>query len=57
MAFLGNFEGKVPCPAGEIFVKVSDTTVTVLSPIDGGTLVLPSGTYKIEKNKELVAQW
>ena len=31
--------------------------VRVKSPIDGGTLVLPSGTYKIEKNKELIAHW
>lgn len=57
MAFLGNFEGKVPCPAGEIFVRVTPDGVTVKSPIDGGTLILPSGSYKIEKNKELFACW
>lgn len=57
MAFIGDFEGKVPCPTGEIFVRVTEEGVTVKSPIDGGTLVLPSGTYKIEKNKELFARW
>lgn len=57
MAFIGDFEGKVPCPAGEIFVRVTPDGVTVKSPIDGGTLILPSGSYKIEKNKELFARW
>lgn len=57
MDFIGDFEGKVPCPAGEIFVKVSDAEVVVKSPIDGGILILPSGSYKIEKDKELHALW
>jgi hypothetical protein len=57
MDFIGDFEGNVPCPAGEIFVKVSDAEVVVKSPIDGGILILPSGSYKIEKDKELHARW
>lgn len=52
MAF-GSFEGKVPTPKGEIYVKFSDTGCTVLSPIAGGTLYLNNKSYVIPKNKKL----
>lgn len=49
----GNFEGKVPTPKGDVFVKISDTGCTILSQIDGGTLLLNDKCYPIEKNKKL----
>ena len=49
----GSFEGKVPALDGVISVKMDKESVTVLSELDGGTLVLDGKTYPIEKNKEL----
>lgn len=49
----GDFEGKVPTPKGDVFVKISDTGCTILSQIDGGTLLLNNKCYPIEKNKKL----
>lgn len=49
----GNFEGKVPTPRGEIFVKISDTVCEILSPLSGGTLILEGKNYEIPKNKRL----
>jgi hypothetical protein len=49
----GSFKGKVPTPKGDVFVEISDTGCTVLSQIDGGTLLLNDKCYPIEKNKKL----
>lgn len=49
----GSLEGKVPALDGIISVKMDKESVTVLSELDGGTLVLGGKTYPIEKNKEL----
>lgn len=49
----GDFEGKVPVPNGDVFVKISDTGCTVLSKIDGGTLYFGGKTHKIPKNKRI----
>jgi hypothetical protein len=49
----GSFEGKVPTPKGDVFVKISDTGCTVLSQLEGGTLLLNGKRYLIEKNKKL----
>ena len=52
----GEIEGKVPTPNSEIYVKVSGGTVSVLSGIDGGTLVLGDKKYPIEKDKMLTVK-
>jgi hypothetical protein len=49
----GSFSGKVPTPRGDISVSVGGGTVSVLSEIDGGTLLLGGKEYPIEKGKEL----
>ena len=49
----GSFEGKVPAMNGIISVKMDKESVTVLSELDGGTLVIGGQKYPIEKNKEL----
>lgn len=49
------FEGTVPAGDGLIRVKMNRTSVTVLSDIEGGTLVLGGKTYPIEKNIPLTA--
>jgi hypothetical protein len=49
----GSFSGKVPTPRGDISVSVGGGTVTVLSEVDGGTLLLCGKEYAIEKGKEL----
>jgi hypothetical protein len=46
----GEFEGTVPAGDGLIRVKMNRKSVTVLSDIEGGTLVLSGKTYPIEKN-------
>lgn len=46
----GEFEGTVPAGDGLIRVKMNRKSVTVLSDIEGGTLVLRGKTYPIEKN-------
>ena len=52
----GEFEGKVPAGNGIVSVKMTKETVTVLSDIAGGTLVLGDKTYTIEKDTELTVQ-
>ena len=52
----GEFEGKVPAGNGIVSVKMTKETVTVLSDITGGTLVLGDKTYTIEKDTELTVQ-
>lgn len=49
----GSFEGKVPAMDGVISVKMDKESVTVLSELDGGTLILGDKTYPIEKGKTL----
>ena len=49
----GSFTGTVPTPNGTVTVKMDKDTVTVLSQIDGGTLILGDKTYPILKNEEL----
>lgn len=53
----GFVSGKVPTPYGEIFVKISDTGCEVLSPLEGGTLVLNGKEYKIPKNKKITVKF
>ena len=53
LACLENFTGKVPTTNGMIEITMDKNSVTVLSEIDGGTLVLGDKTYAIEKNKAL----
>ena len=47
----GEIEGKVPTPCGEIYVKASKEEISVLSPIDGGTLVYNGKKHKIKKGE------
>ena len=49
----GEIEGKVPTPQGEIYVKANKDEISVLSPIDGGTLVYKGKEYKIKKDEIL----
>jgi hypothetical protein len=49
----GEFEGKVPAADGIVSVKMTKNTVTVLSDIEGGTLVLGDKIYAIKKNEVL----
>jgi hypothetical protein len=49
----GELEGKVPALDGIISVKMDKESVTVLSDLEGGTLVLGDKTYPIEKGKTL----
>lgn len=49
----GEFEGKVPAMDGVIFVKMTKTEVSVLSDLEGGTLVLGEKSYPLEKGKTL----
>lgn len=48
-----NFSGKVPTPGGTIEVSVSGTEISVMSEINGGTLVVGDKSYPIEKGKTL----
>ena len=48
-----HFKGAVPTPNGTVTVEMNADHVTVLSKIDGGTLVLGEKKYSIEKGKEL----
>lgn len=47
---LGNIEGYVPTPCGAIYVKADKYSVSVLSPINGGTLIIGDKQYTIEKD-------
>ena len=52
----GEIEGKVPTPTSEIYVKVKGGEVSVLSGIDGGTLIIGDKKYPIEKDKMLTVK-
>ncbi len=52
----GEISGTVPTPRGDIFVSLTAKTCEVLSPIDGGTLVLGDKKYKILKGEKLVVE-
>jgi hypothetical protein len=54
---LKNFTGKVPTPNGMIEVSMDKNSVTVLSEIDGGTLIIGNNKYAIEKNKALTVKF
>ena len=45
-----HFEGCVPVGDSKIFVSADENEVSVLSEIDGGTLILGDRKYKIERN-------
>lgn len=49
-----HFSGTVPTPKGTVTVKMDKERVSVLSQLEGGTLVLGDKRYVIEKNKELI---
>ena len=46
----GEIEGHVPTPYGEIYVKADKCSISVLSPIDGGTLIVNDKQYAIKKD-------
>ncbi|MGN1095300.1 MAG: trehalase family glycosidase, partial [Eubacteriales bacterium] len=52
----GKTEGTVPTPRGNIKVKIDEKSVTVISDMDGGTLVLGGKTYIIPENKALTVE-
>ena len=49
----GKIKGTVPTPDGDIFVSLDGESCEVLSPIDGGTLILGENKYEIKKNERL----
>ena len=51
------FKGTVPTPNGTITVKMNKNQVSVLSEIDGGTLILGENKYTIPKNQELIINY
>ncbi len=53
----GKIEGKVPTPNGEIYVKMNKSSIKIISPIDGGTLIFKNKIYKIEKDIPLVVKY
>ncbi len=52
----GKIEGHVPALDSEIYVKMTESEICVLSGIDGGTLVLGDRRYNIEKGKMLTVK-
>jgi alpha-L-rhamnosidase len=48
-----HFCGTVPTPNGTITVSCNEDCVTVLSQIDGGTLIIKDKKYEIKANEEL----
>ncbi len=50
---LTEFEGSVPVPDGSVRVKVTQDRVSVLSDIEGGTLLMDGQSYPIRAGKEL----
>ena len=48
-----NFEGKVPTPTSEIYVKMTETEISVLAGIDGGALIIGDKKYPIKKDEML----
>ena len=55
MCFKG-FEGKVPTPTSDIYVKMTETEISVLTGADGGVLVLGDKRYTIVKDKMLTVK-
>lgn len=55
MCFKG-FEGKVPTPTSDIYVKMTETEISVLAGVDGGVLVLGDKRYTIVKDKMLTVK-
>ncbi len=51
-----HFCGTVPTPNGTITVKMDEKCVSVLSQLDGGTLVLGDKRYVIEQNKTITVE-
>lgn len=51
-----HFSGTVPTPNGTVTVKMDKNSVSVLSEIDGGTLILGEEKYEIPKGKELIVK-
>lgn len=51
-----HFKGTVPTPNGTVSVKMDGEEVTVLSEVDGGTLVLGDKRYTIEKGTPLTVR-
>ena len=49
--------GTVPTSRGTVSVKIEGGNVTVLSRLDGGTLILGDRKYEIPKNKELTVKF
>ena len=48
-----HFCGTVPTPNGTVTVKMDENEVTVLSEVDGGTLIIGDKKFPILKNEEL----
>lgn len=53
----GSFSGTVPTPNGDIFVSLDSEKCEVLSPINGGTLILDGKKYDIKKNEKLTVEF
>ena len=49
----GEICGTAPTPKGDIFVSLDNKRCEVLSPLDGGTLILGDKKYEIKKNEKL----
>ena len=52
----GEICGTVPTPKGDIFVSLDNKRCEVLSPLDGGTLILGDKKYEIKKNEKLTVE-
>ena len=52
----GEISGTVPTPSGEIFVSLNTKTCEIVSPIDGGTLILGDKKYAIPKGEKLTVE-
>ena len=46
----GSFEGKAPVLGGYVSVKMDESSVTVFTDRNGGTLVINGERYAVEKN-------
>lgn len=51
-----HFCGTVPTPNGTVTVKMDENEVTVLSEVDGGTLIIGDKKFPILKNEELTVK-
>lgn len=54
---LEQFEGKVPLPNGEVFVKADQKNVTVMATASGGELVLNGKVFVLQKNIPVEVGW